>query len=510
MGATDTQRIAKNTFMLYFRMLLTMLVTLYTSRVVLEILGVEDFGIYNVVGGIVVMFSFLNGTMASATQRFLAFEIGRNDFERLKKTFSLTLTIHVLIAFIILILAETIGLWFLNTQMNIPVERMEAARWVFQFSIFTSMIGIIQVPYNAAIIARERMNIYAYISIIEVCLKLLIVFMLTWISFDELKLYALLIFIVSLLISSFYKLYCVHFFKECVYHWAWDKELCQILLGYAGWNLIGNVSFVARTQGINILLNIFLGPAINAARGIAVQVNTAITSFVANFQLAVNPQIIKSYASKDILGMNKLIMQSSKYSFLLLYILALPLLLETDYILKIWLTVIPNYGVLFCRLMIISTLIDTLSGTLLYGVLATGKVKKYQLVMSCIFLFNMPLSYISLKLGYSPEYTIYVEMLLYVLALFARLLLVNKLVSLSIMEYFKKVIIKCLLVVTLSCILPILLRLNMQDGLLRLFCVSLLSLISSIVLIYYIALYKSEKVFFQNMYKTRIVKIIYK
>ncbi|WP_051573041.1 hypothetical protein [Bacteroides faecichinchillae] len=212
MGATDTQRIAKNTFMLYFRMLLTMLVTLYTSRVVLEILGVEDFGIYNVVGGIVVMFSFLNGTMASATQRFLAFEIGRNDFECLKKTFSLTLTIHILIAFIILILAETIGLWFLNTQMNIPAERMEAARWVYQFSIFTSMVGIIQVPYNAAIIARERMNIYAYISIIEVCLKLLIVFMLTWISFDELKLYALLIFIVSLLISSLYKLYCVYFF----------------------------------------------------------------------------------------------------------------------------------------------------------------------------------------------------------------------------------------------------------------------------------------------------------
>lgn len=488
-------------------MLLTMFVSLYTSRVVLDILGIEDYGIYNVVGGVVIMFSVLNGSMASATQRFLAFEIGREDFECLKRTFSITVTIHLLIAIIILILAETIGLWFLKTQMNIPVERMEAAQWVYQFSVFSSIIAIIQVPYNAAIISHERMNIYAYLSILEVSLKLFAVFVLTWITFDKLKLYASLIFVVTVLISFLYRQYCVYTFKECNYSLIWEKERYKTLLGYASWSLIGNVSFVSRTQGINILLNIFFGPTINAARGIAVQVNAAVIAFVGNFQLAVNPQIVKSYAVGDLKEMTQLIIKSSKYCFLLLYILALPLLLETNYILKVWLNVIPDYSVLFCRLMIISALIDTLSGTLLYGALATGKIKNYQLVTSGILLLSLPLSYFLLKLGFSPEVTIYVEMLLYVLVLGARLYFLHLLVSLSIKEYLTKVIFKNILVVILSLLLPFTMVLSLHGGLMRFFLVTFFSICNTAIIIYYVGLCKSEKKFFMNLFKNRIAKL---
>jgi len=285
---TDSQnnkKIAKNTILLYFRMMLIMVVSLYTSRIVLDVLGVVDYGIYNIVGGIVIMFSFLNNAMSLSTQRFLSFEIGKNDLKQLNKVFKMSLNIHFVVALIILLLAETIGFWFLNTHLTIPTNRIEEANWVFQFSILTFLISIITVPYNASIIAHEKMGFYAYISILEISLKLAVVFVLSSLDFDKLKMYAILIFIVSSLIRTSYVIYCKVNFLETKYNFFWDKALFKKLINFNGWSLVGNLSSIVYDQGINILLNIFFGPVVNAARGITMQVNVAIYSFVANQHL---------------------------------------------------------------------------------------------------------------------------------------------------------------------------------------------------------------------------------
>ena len=322
--SSNNKRIAKNTLLLYFRMLVTMAVSLYTSRVVLNILGVEDFGIYNVVGGIVAMFGFINGSMTSATQRYLTFELGQNNRTQLTKVFSTSLSIHAIISFLIIVLAETVGLWFLWNKMQIPADRMNAAFWVFQCSVAASVIMIMSVPYNAAIIAHERMSAFAYISIIEVSLKLLIVCFLRYFHTDKLILYAALIVIVQLVIRLCYSWYCNRHFKETKYRWIWDKTLFCEMTGFAGWNLFGNLAAITFTQGLNLLLNMFFGPVVNAARGIAVQAQTAIGQFSSNFQTALNPQITKSYATGDMEYMHGLIFRSAKFSFFLLLLLSLP------------------------------------------------------------------------------------------------------------------------------------------------------------------------------------------
>lgn len=391
----NNKRIAKNTMLLYFRMILTMLVTLYTSRVVLNTLGVEDFGIYNVVGGVVVMFSFLNSAMSSATQRFLSFELGKNNIKQFTKVFSMSINIHALIAIIILVLAETIGLWFVNTQLVIPTDRMDAANWVYQCSILAFMVTIMSVPYNASIIAHEKMAAFAYISILEVSLKLLIVFMLQWLAFDKLKLYAVLFLLVAVIIRLVYGLYCKYKIEGCRYVWTADKKLFQTLFSYAGWNLWGNMAAVGMDQGVNILLNIFFGPVVNAARGIAYQLSSAVRMFVSNFQMAVNPQIVKRYAVEDITSMHKLIFVSSKASYLLLLFLGLPLAIEANFVLSLWLGDVPEYTVVFVRLVIVIMLIDSLSGSLITAAQATGRIKLYQTLVGGLLLFIVPISYIS-------------------------------------------------------------------------------------------------------------------
>ena len=508
MPSSNNQRIAKNTLMLYFRMILTMLVSLYTSRVVLNTLGVEDFGIYNVVGGFVSMFGFLNSAMASATQRFLSFEIGKGDRDQLRNVFSMSVNIHFLIAFIILILAETVGLWFVNTQLTIPAGRMGAAQWVYQFSILAMMIYMVSVPYNAMIIAHERMNVFAWVSIAEVSLKLFIVFMLQWFGFDKLKFYAILTFCVSLIIRFIYGFYCSRHFKESKFRFFWNRPLFKTLVSYASWNLWGNIAAVLKDQGVNVLLNMFFGPVINAARGIAYQVSSAINQFVANFQMAMNPQIIKSYAVDNLKYMHQLIFRGAKYSFFLLFTLSLPILLETEQILRLWLKTVPEYTVIFTRLVIINVLIDCISGPLMTAAQASGKIKLYQSVVGGLLILNLPVSYLFLKLGFQPQVTIYISIGISIIALTLRLLILKKLVKLKLDKFFYQVILKIMIVSFTAVVIPLLFYIFMDISIHRFIIVALAAIVSSINVIFFLGLSSDEKIYFINGLKKIKTKII--
>ena len=495
----NNKRIAKNTLILYFRMILTMLVSLYTSRVVLNVLGVDDFGTYNVVGGVVTMFGFLNGAMASATQRFLSFELGRNDLVQLRKTFNAAQIVHIGIALLVLVLAETIGLWFLNNYLNIPAGRMEAARWIYHFSVLSFMITIIQVPYNAVIIARERMNVYAYVSILEVILKLLVVFALTWISFDKLKLYGILLFVVALIVASIYRIYTLRHFDETRFELVKDKALYKTLISYTGWNLFGGVAAISKGQGISIILNIFFGTIVNAAQGVANQVFAAVSSFVTNFQMASNPQIIKSYAAEDKTYMTNLVIRTSKFSFYLLFILTLPVMLEIEYILRLWLKIVPDYTAPFTVLILINALIDTISVPLATALHATGKIKVYQAIVGVLLILILPISYIVFWLGFPPHSTFLVSIGVSVVAFVCRLLLTKKQIpEFSVNFFLNEIIIRNFPVVILSVIVPILILMTMQTGFLRLIIVAFVSIFSCSIFIYLIGLKKNEKLFVKN------------
>lgn len=470
-----------------------MLVSLYTSRIILNALGVEDYGIYNVVGGVVSMFAFFNSAMSSATQRFLSYEIGKNDFVQLRKTFNATQIIHISMALLIFILAESVGVWFVETYLVVPEERMEAAIWVYHFSVLSFMVSIIQVPYNATIIAHERMKVYAYVSILEVSLKLLIVFVLIWLSFDKLKLYGILHFVVTLIIALIYRIYTLRKFDETQFEIVKEKKLYKTLISYSGWNLFGNLSAVAKGQGINILLNLFFGPVVNAARGIATQVQGAVQGFVNNFQMAVNPQIIKSYAANENEYMNSLIIRSAKFSFYLLFLLSLPIILEIDQILKIWLITVPQYASIFSILVLVVILIDCVSGPLMTAIQATGKVKVYHTVLGTFMLLILPVSYLFLKNGYSPEITLYINIVFSLIALSMRLFLVKKLVDFPIQVFIKEIVFKNIFIVILSISLPLTIRNIMNVSVLRLIIIIILSLIWNALVIYLIGINKSEK-----------------
>jgi O-antigen/teichoic acid export membrane protein len=474
-----------------------MMVSLYTSRVILNTLGVEDFGIYNVVGGVVSMFAFFNSAMSSATQRFLSFEIGKGDFEQLRRTFNATQIIHIGIALLILILAETVGLWFVKTYLVIPDERMDAAIWVYHFSILSFMVSIIQVPYNATIIAHERMNVYAYVSIIEVSLKLLIVFMLTWITYDKLKLYGILYFGVVFIIAAIYRVYTRSNFEESKFEFVKDQKLYKTLISYSGWSLFGNIAAVAQGQGVNIILNIFFGPVVNAARGIAVQVQGAVNSFVTNFQMAVNPQIIKSYAANDNEYMTSLVIRSSKFSFYLLFLLSLPIILEISQILKFWLINVPTYAPIFTILILVIILITSISGPLKIAVQATGKISVYQAVIGTLLFLTLPISYVFLKLDYPPEVTFYVTIFIEIVALIFRFFFLTKLIKFPVFRFIKDVVVRNIMIVVFSTSLPLFLRNKMDDNFWRLIIIVSIALIWNAIVIYIVGLNKSEKKFFQ-------------
>lgn len=502
----NNKRIAKNTLLLYFRMLLMMAVSLFTSRVVLNTLGVEDFGIYSVVGGVVGMFVFINNSMSSATQRYITFALGKGDKNRLQTVFSTTLQIHSLIAVIIVLLGETVGLWFLYNKMQIPADRMDAALWVMQCSIVSMVVMIVSVPYNADVIAHEKMSAFAYISILEVVLKLAIVYLLLVFSYDKLILYAILILMIQILIRFCYSIYCNKHFEETRYKHVWDKKLFKEMTGFAGWNLFGNMAGVLFGQGLNMLLNVFFGPVVNAARAVAVQVQGAIQQFVGNFQTALNPQITKTYATGELNEMHRLMFRSARFSFYLLFFLSLPVLYETDFILTIWLKIVPENAVAFLRIMICTSLIYTIANPLIIANQATGRVMKYQAVCGTILLLILPISYLCLKMG-CPAYSVFiVHFLIESVTQVARMILLRPLIGLRIRDYFIYIYKPVLIVVGVSVILPSIFYYSMNSGLLRVFTVFLMCVMSIAVTAYLLGLSVNERSFV----KSKVMAIFHK
>ena len=472
-------------------MLLIMVVNLYTSRVILQALGVEDFGLYNVVGGVVVLFTFINNAMVTSTQRFLNFEIGRNDIEEAQKVFSASLNIHFLIAGIFFLLAETIGLWFLNKYIQIPDSREIAANWAYQFSVFVSILNIIRSPYNAAIIAHEHMSFYAYVSIIEAILKLSIVYLI-YLFADRLIAYALLMMIVSLIILSSYYIYCKRKFVICKYKFKYDRKRYISLASFSGWSLFGSMANVGASQGLNIILNMFFGVTVNAALGIANQVNSAVYQFVSSFQTAFNPPIVKSYASEDFYRFRELISYTSRYSFFLLFIIAFPLLVNCDVILQIWLKDVPQYSAIFSSIIIMGSLFDALSGPLWMSVYASGQLKQYQIVISIILLSTVLWGIIVAILLKNPIYVIIVKLIVNIIIYIYRLLYCTKHYNISFEAYFRTVLLKCIIVSVLS-IISTYLVINIFKIEDHTFLKMIIPFLCSIILIYGLGITRRER-----------------
>ena len=432
---SDNKQIAKNTLFLYIRMIIVMGIGLYVVREVLSLLGVVDYGIYNVVGGAVSMFSFVSGTLSTSSQRYFSIELAKEDFKKLKDWFCLNLTAFVFLLIIFLVIAETIGLWFVNTQMIIPEDRLFAANVVYQLSIFSFCIEFISIPYNALIIAHERMSAFAYISIVEAVLKLLIVFALKIIIFDKLIVYGALLFLTSAGITLSYIIYCHRHFVESRYHYYWNSSEIKELLGFSGWHFLGTFAVVIRSQGINILINMFFNPAINAARAVAYQVYSAVTQLSNNFFIAVKPEMYKCYALGQKEDLNTLINRSTIICTFLVSILVFPILANTKFVLGLWLTEIPNYAIVFTQLVLINSLIEASNGCTIAPALATGKIKKFQIWTSLFIMLNLPISYVALKLGAEPTVTMVISIVLSFITAIVKAYLLREMISFPFGRY---------------------------------------------------------------------------
>lgn len=450
MPSADNKRIAKNTLFLYVRMILTILVNLYAVRVIWQVLGVEDYGVYNVVGGIVTMFAFLNSAMVSSSQRFISFELGTGNRERLSKVFSISMTVHFMLALLTLILAETIGLWFLNAKLNIPPDRMTAANWVYQCSIIAFLVNIVSVPYNACIVAHEHMKAFGYFGILEVILRLVIVFLLIFIPFDKLITYAVLIVVVSAVMRLIYGYYCRQNFDECHYRVVSDHHLMRDMFSFAGWSFIGNLGFSVRDQGLNIVVNLFFNVAVNAAKGIASQVGAVISGFAQNFQMALGPQITKRYAAGETSSMMSLVFAGCKYSALLMMFTVIPLYFVAEFVLKLWLGDVAPYTVGFMQLVLIMSLIDSMVSPITAALQATGRIKWFQIIISIIMIANIPLAWVWLKFESNPYIVLYISILTSVFALAARLILLHREVEFSYRDFLLNVICRIVPVLLLS------------------------------------------------------------
>lgn len=505
--AQNNKRIAKNTLLLYARMLFLMVISLYTSRVILNTLGVEDYGINNVVSGFIGMLGFLSGSLGAASSRFITYDLGIGDMSTMKRTFGNIVTIHLLLAVIILILGETIGLWFVLNKLQIPENRMTAALWVYQFSIFSFMLSIVSVPYNATIIAHERMKAFAYISIVDALLKLLIVYMLVVIPYDKLIIYAILFFCIQVFDRVVYGVYCYRHFEETKTKLAFNKKLFKEIFSFAVWTMNGNLAVIGYTQGINVLLNIFFGPVVNAARGVAVQVQGVVQNFCNNFQMALNPQLTKSYAQNDLEHMQQLLKVSSKFSFFLLFIISLPLMLEAPLVLKWWLGIVPEHTINFLRLILCSSMLIALSNPLVVSVHATGKIKKFQAIEGTMLLCIVPIAYVLLKFfGIRPEFVFCVHIVVEILTQYVRVRIVLPMISMKCIDYFKEVVVPIIKVIVITPILPLIVYHYIDQSVITFFVICIISVICVLGGVYYFGCIKSEREFIIN----KIRQIIYK
>ena len=506
-NSANNKRIAKNTLLLYVRMLFIMAVQLFTSRVVLNTLGVVDYGIYNVVGGIVTMFAFLNGAMVASTQRYITFELGRGNLEQLKKVFTTSVQIHGIISLVVILLGETIGLWFLYNKMVIPPERMHAALWVFHLSILTMVVQVMSVPYNSAIIAHEKMGAFAMISVVEVVLKLVIVYLLLIGNFDKLVLYAIMITCVQLLVRYIYTRYCNRHFQETKLMRVFEKPLMAEMGKFAGWNIWGNLAGTLFGTGVNLLLNVFFGPAVNAARAIAVQVETAIANFSTNFLMAVNPQITKLYAQENLRDMHTLLFRASKFTFFLLFTLSLPVMMETDTILQVWLKNVPDYTVQFLRLLLCIVTIDAMARPMMTAAAATGRVKVYQSVIGGILLSIVPIAYIVLRLGGDPTSVYVVHLVICMIAFITRLFIIKPLIKLSLRSFISEVAVRCLS----ACMPPLLIIYFIQrilpTGMLSAIIVCMSSFILAALSSYLLGMDPRERTYVRNKAVSILSKI---
>lgn len=498
------KRIARNTLIMYIRMFVMMIIGLYTSRVILNTLGIEDYGIYNVVGGVVAMFSIISSSLSSSVSRFLTFEIGRGDFERLKQVFSTSVVVQIVLAIGVMIIIEILGVWFLNYKMNIPAARMEAANFVMQCSILSFGLSIINTPFNASIIAHERFGIFAYLTLSDSILKLLIVFLLSVISYDPLKTYAILLLAVTVFVQLIYLIYCRRHFNECRFELKCNKALIKEMGGFAGWSFFGNTSWILNTQGIDILINLFFGVTLNAARGIANQVNNIVQGFVSNFMTALNPQITKSYAKGDFEYLQRLVFQGAKYSYFLMLFFALPLCLETKQILVLWLKIIPEYAVPFVRLTLISTMIFVLGNTLSTAQSSTGKMKVMAIGTSMVTFLEFPLVYVSFKLGMSAISCYLIHIFIYSVLLFVKINIVKRYIYISYMNFVQEVLFKVLLVTLLALIFPLFIILTMDDSFWRLLIIAFVGCLTTLISVFGVGMNSSERTYMLSFFLRKI------
>lgn len=491
--SAKNKRIAKNTIFLYMRMLLIMAVSLYTSRVILQTLGVEDFGIYNVVGGLATSFAFFSTSLSNATQRFLNMELGRNDIQGASRIFSLSLLIYLVIIVVVIIAAECVGIWLLNHKLTIPVERLDAANWVFHATVFGLAITLIGSVFDSVLIARENMKIYAYISIVEAFLKLFIVYALNWLDFDKLKLYAVLFLLAHLSVKALPILYCVRKYPECKLRLLWDYSMFGNIFRFIGWNGLGTAVWMINEQGINVLLNMFFGPVVNAARGVSVQVGAAVNNFSNNFFTAVRPQIVKSYAGKDYAYFTKLINLSSKYSFFLIWLLCLPIIMRSEGILELWLHDVPDYATEFVQWILLFNCVNVLTNPFWSGVQAIGEMRRYILVGSSIFLSAFPISYIFLRLGWSPVIVFQVLTIVRIVYLFATIGIFRKLIDFSLTDYLKFVIFPIAKVLVLSGVLSMFISTYIGSDLWGIFLMTVCCVVITILCIGAVGMSKGER-----------------
>ena len=480
-----------------------MLITLYTSRIILNVLGVQDYGIYNVVGGVVAMFGVISGALSSSISRFITFELGKGNTEKLNKIFSSSVNIQFLIAIIVLTIGELVGLWFLNYKMNIPTDRLEAANWVLHCSLLAFCINLISVPYNACIIAHEKMKAFAYVSILEALLKLGVCYLIIISPVDKLISYSTLLVGVSICIRSTYTIYCHRHFEESHYRFVFDKGILKEMTGFAGWNFFTNSAYIFNTQGVNILINLFFGVTVNAARGIAAQVDHAVMQLVNSFTTALNPQITKNYAAGNMKEMFMLVCRGSKFSFFLLFVFALPVLIETEYILKIWLKLVPPHAVNFVRLAIIVSMIHILGKTGYTAVMATGQIRRYVIWITIVGCLVFPLTWVAFELGAPSESTYIVFIIVYTAVEITRLWLTKEQLHFPVSMFMKEVIVKIIIVAISSAFFPIIFVYCIESSLLRTILSVIICLTSSITSIYLFGLTTNERLQIVNITKKK-------